>query len=113
MNALLPKKSYDRLKKRFNEISINDILSIVLVAGVILLVVGILNPKLVSARFSWMTTPDRYFNVFVHNSSVGYYWFILWSVIGCWLARKKGRKIASALSMIFLIVAYVLFLYIQ
>jgi hypothetical protein len=112
INALLPDKTYERFKKRFEEVSMNDILIIVLVAGVILLVVAVMNPRFVSYKFSNYAEPASYFNIFVRNSSIGYYWFGLWSVVGYWLSRKRGRKVASVISIAFLLIAYLLFVYI-
>jgi hypothetical protein len=110
----------ERFRSRFKTISLRDILTIVLVTGLILLLVGIFNPSMISTKFTVFMLPSQYFDVFVRSGAFGYYWFVLWAAVGYLIGdvvvprvfKRKHRKTSSLISVIFLVVAYILFLFI-
>lgn len=109
INIFLPDKFSGNLKKRFETVNINDVLSIVIIAGVIMLGVAMIRPTMISGIYSGYVAIPQYFDVFVRKGAFSYYWFVLWPMIGYWLARKRGNKTASTVSIIFSVIAYALF----
>jgi hypothetical protein len=110
LNILLPEKFLKNLKGKLGGVSMKDIVQITILTGFILLAIAVIRPSMISSLYSNLTSIFDYFDVFVRKGVLGYYWFLLWPVVGYWLTRNKGRKISSVSSLIFSLIAYILFL---
>lgn len=100
-------------KVLYSYVNIRDILNLLGVASIIILVLGLLNPKMVFSSFIPGLKLIYYFDALVKRGGFLPVWFLLLPSLGYWIAKKykkkkKTRYLASIIGLVIAIIVFVL-----